>query len=314
MTHERDVERLLDRWFSEGPREAPDRVLETVTDRIHHRRQRPAWLLERRPPTMAGPIRLLAAAAVLVGALAVGSVFLAGGAQRVAVATPAPSLAVAAATPTPPPTLAPTPSPSGPRTFYSYPVMAAGDYVADVHIGKLSLTLPDGWSSPGQAETYILLRPTAGPLTDIVNVYTDMRRPMKDAACTEAPDPGVKPGAAALIADLAADDQLVVTKPVPVELPGLTGSYIDVRTSPKATRVCPFFDGKVTVPLVVDEIPREGPFWGIAPGGIDRIYAFDTADGHNVVILVESANGETFDALAAATKQVVDSMSFTPNP
>ena len=33
MTQQRDIERLLDQWFSDGPDQAPDRVVDIVTDR-----------------------------------------------------------------------------------------------------------------------------------------------------------------------------------------------------------------------------------------------------------------------------------------
>ena len=34
MTQQGDIERLLDLWFSDGPDQAPDRVVDIVTDRI----------------------------------------------------------------------------------------------------------------------------------------------------------------------------------------------------------------------------------------------------------------------------------------
>ena len=48
---ERDIERLLDRWFADGPTEVADRVIDEVADRIDRQPQRPAWrvLLEGLP-------------------------------------------------------------------------------------------------------------------------------------------------------------------------------------------------------------------------------------------------------------------------
>lgn len=48
MTHERDIERLLDHWLSDGPTQAPDRVLDIVADRIERQPQRRAWRLDWR--------------------------------------------------------------------------------------------------------------------------------------------------------------------------------------------------------------------------------------------------------------------------
>ena len=49
MTHQRDIERLLDQWFTDGPGQAPDRVVDIVSDRIERQPQRPAWRLDWRP-------------------------------------------------------------------------------------------------------------------------------------------------------------------------------------------------------------------------------------------------------------------------
>ena len=63
MTHERDIDRLLDLWLADGPTEVPDRVVLDVADRIERQSQRPAWRFLRRPTIMTSSIRW---AAVLV--------------------------------------------------------------------------------------------------------------------------------------------------------------------------------------------------------------------------------------------------------
>ena len=70
MTHERDIERLLDHWFSDGPSQAPDRVLDAVADRIGRQSQRPAWRLDRRPFQMSSMFKFATALAA-VGIVAV---------------------------------------------------------------------------------------------------------------------------------------------------------------------------------------------------------------------------------------------------
>ena len=47
MTQQRDIERLLDQWFSDGPTEAPDRVIDIVADRI----ERQSTATRMAPPT-----------------------------------------------------------------------------------------------------------------------------------------------------------------------------------------------------------------------------------------------------------------------
>ena len=100
MTHERDIERLLDTWFSDGPTETPDRVIDTVADRIARQPQRPAWRLTWRHHPLNAYLKPLAlvAATILVAFLGFNLV---GGFKTnsdVAAPSPAPS-----ATPSPKP-------------------------------------------------------------------------------------------------------------------------------------------------------------------------------------------------------------------
>ena len=61
MTHERDIDRLLDRWFADGPIEVADRVVLDAADRIDRQPQRPAWRFLRRPTLMTSTSRLAGA-------------------------------------------------------------------------------------------------------------------------------------------------------------------------------------------------------------------------------------------------------------
>jgi hypothetical protein len=96
MTHERDIERLLDHWFTDGPAQAPDRVLDAVVDRIGHQRQRPTWRLDWRLPAMT-PIIKFGAAAAAVGIVIIGFGLLRGPSTNVGgpTASPTPSTSLA---------------------------------------------------------------------------------------------------------------------------------------------------------------------------------------------------------------------------
>ncbi|HKB28381.1 MAG TPA: hypothetical protein VKC59_05115 [Candidatus Limnocylindrales bacterium] len=69
MNSDRDFDRLLDEWFAEGPREAADRVVVKVADRIERQSQRPAWHLPWRDSQVNLKLQWIAAAAVLVVAV-----------------------------------------------------------------------------------------------------------------------------------------------------------------------------------------------------------------------------------------------------
>jgi len=142
MTPDRDLERLLDEWFGEGPREVSDRVIEQVGDRIDRQSQRPAWRLRWRDPQVNLNLRWAAAAAVLVVAIFAGA--------RVLGPTPN----SAAGGPSPTPTLSPTPisSPS-PSSSASSNVVHATTFGV-----PLTLTLSGGWtygmSEPNNLELF----------------------------------------------------------------------------------------------------------------------------------------------------------------
>jgi len=65
MTRDRDIERVLDRFYSDGPSEMPDRLCLGVIDRIEHVPQRRLARLETRFTGMSRNARLAAAAAVV---------------------------------------------------------------------------------------------------------------------------------------------------------------------------------------------------------------------------------------------------------
>ena len=72
MTHEHDIDHVLDRWFTEGPTQMPQRFLGDTLDRIDRlpprrfTRLRPAWLVSP-------ALRLAAAAVVVVAVVGIGA-------------------------------------------------------------------------------------------------------------------------------------------------------------------------------------------------------------------------------------------------
>src|SRR5262249_40038432 len=124
MTPQRDIERVLETWFTDGVNQMPDRVYLSIVDQVERQSQRPAWrLLPWRSPTMSPPLKLVLIGAALFLAIAAGSVLIAGGRPGlIATATP---------TPTPTPTLAPTPTPTPAASPKPLPdgLLLAGTYV-----------------------------------------------------------------------------------------------------------------------------------------------------------------------------------------
>lgn len=111
MTRERDIEQVLERWFSDGPVRMPDAFYSSVIDRVDSVPQRRLAGLTTRFMTMPSTLRFAAMAAAIV--LAVGAV----GAYSL-VNTPGPGTGPSPGSGTPsaslPATVQPSPSPSAP--------------------------------------------------------------------------------------------------------------------------------------------------------------------------------------------------------
>ena len=136
MTADRDIERLLDTWFADGPMQVSDHVFDEAVERVYRQRQRPAWRLLWRAPHVASFKAALAAAAVVVVVVA-GFAMLGGSGGVVGgVAVPprrrAHDQSLAA------------PVPGG--------HIDAGDYVARPFSGDpmaFTVTVPEGWNGFG---------------------------------------------------------------------------------------------------------------------------------------------------------------------
>jgi len=118
MTQQRDIERLLDHWFTDGPGRASDRVIDIVTDRIERQSQRPAWRLHWRPIPVNTYMKIAVAAATVLAVAILGYNLLPG--RSTGVGGPPPSAnptvsqtATPPATPPAPSTVGATPSPTG---------------------------------------------------------------------------------------------------------------------------------------------------------------------------------------------------------
>ena len=225
MTSERDIERVLDHWFADGPTQVADRVLDEVADRIARQPQQPAWRGSRRDSHVNTYLKpLLAVAAVLVIAV-VGWNLMPGGSTRIG----GPQ-----STESQPPTPSPAPSP----TPSSTPRPARMDCPAKPCRGR-------PLSRRGGQARAVGPSPTARGSTPPPGSRSQSRAPSTSptpvrsgsARCRYATSP------ADVVAALQARDDLVVSDAIDTTLGGYSGTRVDVQ-APADLSAC---DGQVFI-------------------------------------------------------------------
>ena len=246
MTKERDIERLLDRWFSERPIEVADRVLDDVADRIGRQPQQPAWRVSWRDSQMQTNLKtLLAAAAIIVIAVVGFAVLRPGSTSNVG----------GAASPSPSTPAAPSTSPAANAVFPQWyknseisaaaGILPAGNATSRAFAPRVTFTVPEGWVNDLDVNIGYGLFP------DIKGNEAEYAKSGEIAqgifmVSVESPyffceawekTPGT---AAERAAFLVASDAFVVSEPVDVTIGGLTGKQVDVRLDPdRPTATCP---------------------------------------------------------------------------
>ena len=140
MTHDRDIERLLDAWFTDGPMQVADHVLDDAAGRVHRQRQRPAWRFLWREPHVITPFKIALSTAFATVLVITGLALFR--------ASPSPVGGIGSGAPYPSPTLSPSPSTMGllrdgrldPGRYVTRPFGGANSSIT------LTFQVPEGWS------------------------------------------------------------------------------------------------------------------------------------------------------------------------
>ena len=299
MTKERDIERLLDRWFSERPIEVADRVLDDVADRIGRQPQQPAWRASWRDSHVQSNLKpLLVAAAVIVIAVAGFAVLRPGSGSNVG----------GAASPSPSAPAAPSTSPSGSAVFPQWyknseisaaaGILPAGNATSRAFAPRVTFTVPEDWVNDLD-------------VTVAYGLFPDMKANQAEYAKSGEIAQGIfmvsvespyffceawektQGTAAERGAFLVASDAFVVSEPVDVTIGGLTGKQLDVRLDPdRPTATCP------GDPATVDLGDQR-----------TRVTYLDTPSGI-IAIAVGSKYSADHDAFLADAMPIVESFQF----
>ena len=223
MTRDSDIERILDRWFADGPDQVADDVIDVVAHRIGRQRQRPAWRLDRRLHTVNANAKLAAAIAALFIVAAGGLIVLRPGTSNIG-GPPA--------TPSPAPTLSPAQSP----VAMPDGVLHAGTYVTQPFPYdplRATFRVPEGWQGYGG---WSILGPSDTGAPDgigvsFVTVSGLVAQPCRTAE-PSAPQPSamsIGPTVDDLVAALVAHGGYTASTPTDTMLSGYAGKQLDLQ-------------------------------------------------------------------------------------
>jgi hypothetical protein len=323
MTSERDIERVLDHWFTERPTQVADRVLDEAADRIAHQSQQPAWLIPWRDSHVNSYLKYGAAiAAVLVvavvGLVAVGSLTSRGGAGAPGTsatahpASPGTSPTANVASPGP----SPTPSAAafechGETTGCAGP-LTAGEHQSANFMIDLTFTAPEGWVNIRDTPRTYGLEIFTG-----LGAYIEVMGMNAIAEQTESCGPVPKAGVGSAVQDFITAVQthpgLVASEPVAAEIDGFQGQSIDFVVATSWDQMCPDIDASKPLVLILTDT-------GDPPGrtityNVDSRVRWIVLDVRGETIIVELVGPAAVSSFASAVERaqpIVDSLRFGP--
>ena len=102
MNDDRDLNRLLDAWFAEGPVQVADRAFDEAVGRVHRQRQRPSWRRFGREIDLTPQLKVVVAAPAVIAVVVAGfAVFGRSATQIGGIAPPTTTPSSAPGTPSP---------------------------------------------------------------------------------------------------------------------------------------------------------------------------------------------------------------------
>jgi hypothetical protein len=297
MTTDRDIERVLDHWFTERPTQVADRVLDEVADRIGRQGQRPAWRLQAwRFPNMSTPMKLLAAGAALLAALVGGAVFLGGG------AAPSPS-------PSPTPTLASSPIDCEDGLPGCAGTLSRGSHRSTNLVPPLKYETADGlWANvidvPDVYKIDSMSDPTPG--SPYIIVWTNASIADQEVSCSTDPDPTRGRAAADWIELVTTHPGLESTDPVEFSIGGRPARQVELSIAADWTLTCPDHTGPY-VTLLTQRVEDQVAEYGVPS---DERLLLTVVDIGNRTVVIQSygpTDATEFDRTMGPIRAIIDS-------
>jgi hypothetical protein len=273
MTHERNLDHVLDRWMDDGPTVVADRVIAAAMTDVHTTRQRrPRWALLRELFMTMKPAAMIVAIAIAAVLGIAGYQLFLGDETGIG-------------NPPPPPT---------PRAFEDTSgALEPGTYASSIDSVEVTFTVPTGWNREASAPEL------AGPVADdgglsfwiVTDVFADPCR-FDQGALNPPPGPSVEDLANALVAQPGVDAE----PPADVVVDGFAGKY--VRYTTPATDCAEFG-------------PWETPSGVVLGPGTDARYWVLDVDGTRLVMLAYLWDAAT-EGGRAELQAIIDSVEITP--
>ena len=267
MSTDRDTTRIVRSWLEEGVTALPDRVLDSVLDRVPATRQRRSWWPARRVSPMSTQIRIAIAAAAVVIVAVFGYNLL----PRTGNVGPP--------TPTPSPSPQPLPSQGAiePGTYWLN-AGPTGGFGANP-LPRIAVTLPAGWTAAGDLllNNYTPdlnlgeLDPSdtgAGPSLVAWQICGTFVDPCSNLTLVK-PTPG--PGIDALAAALGHQPGTTAGPPTAVTVGGYSGKYVELTVTADITKCAGNFH--------IWASPDGNSRWVQGTNEMNRIYILDV-EGH----------------------------------
>lgn len=191
------------------------------------------------------------------------------------------------------------------------PFVPRSAYVYDY--GRLSYTVPEGWSDAVDGPDGFTLVEQAAPAIGAIDVSSTAMADSQAAGCPGTLEPGVGRTAAALSTWLTTLPGVAARTPASTSVGGLSGYTLDVTIKPSWTQTCPYSRGKPMVPLFTNGLSDDINFdWGVAAGEKVRLFLLDLPDGRTMLIHVGAPDEATWDAFIADAMPIVETFAFHP--
>jgi hypothetical protein len=299
MTSDRDIERVLDHWFTERPAGVADRVLDEVADRLAHQPQRAAWRLRPwRFPTMSTSMKLVAVGAALIAVVVGSAVFLGGGSAPSTMPSPGPTVASVS-------------------TMCEDDLAGCAGTLMDGSHRSTNLVPPLKYETTGGSWSNVIdtrhvykidstREPTPGYPTIIV--WSDASIADQEVSCSTDPDPVRGRAAADWIEFVTTHPGLVATDRVELSI-GQTAHQFEVSVATDWTQTCPFHRGPY-VTLLTQRVEDHVAEYGVPS---DERLLFTVVDIGERTVVIQSygpTDEAEFDRIMEPIRAMIESFAL----